>query len=122
MTVSEAFGAIKEVKVGGLEETYIKIFSNSAQIYARTQTSARVISQFPRFIIEVIFFGSILLMMFYIMSQTGSLNAALPIIILYAFASYRLMPALQQVYGSFTQLTFVGPSLDKVYDDLKKVK
>lgn len=122
MTVSEAFGAIKEVKVGGLEETYIKIFSNSAQIYARTQTSARVISQFPRFIIEVIFFGSILLMMFYIMSQTGSLNAALPIISLYAFASYRLMPALQQVYGSFTQLTFVGPSLDKVYDDFKNFK
>ena len=122
MILSEAFGAIKEVKVGGLEETYIKIFSNSAKIYARTQTLARVISQFPRFIIEVIFFGVILLMMFYIMSQTGSLIDTLPIISLYAFASYRLMPALQLVYGSFTQLTFVGPSLDKVYEDFKNIK
>lgn len=122
MTISEAFGAIKEIKVGGLEENYIKIFSNSAHIFARTQTFARVISQFPRFIIEVIFFGGILLMMFYIMSQTGSLNSALPIISLYVFAGYRLMPALQQVYGSFTQLTFVGPSLNKLYDDLKNLK
>jgi ABC-type multidrug transport system fused ATPase/permease subunit len=122
MTVSEAFGAIKEIKVGGLEENYIKIFSNSAHIFARTQTFARVISQFPRFIIEIVFFGGILLMMFYIMSQKGSLNSALPIISLYVFAGYRLMPAMQQVYGSFTQLTFVGPSLNKLYDDLKNLK
>ncbi len=122
MTVSEAFGAIKELKVGGLEEIYIKIFSKSARTYANTQTSARLISQFPRFIIEIIFFAGILIMMFYFMSQSGSLNAALPIISLYAFASYRLMPALQLVYGSFTQLTFVGPSLDKLSDDFKNFK
>ena len=35
--VSEAFGAAKEVKVGGLEKTYIKLFSNSAQTFARNQ-------------------------------------------------------------------------------------
>jgi ABC-type multidrug transport system fused ATPase/permease subunit len=122
MAVSEAFGAIKEIKVGGLEKTYINIFSNSAQIFARTQTFVRFISQFPRFIIEIIFFGGILLMMFYIMSQTGSLNSALPIISLYVFASYRLMPALQQVYGSFAQLAFVAPSLDKLHEDFKSLK
>ena len=33
--VNEAFGAAKEVKVGGLEKTYIKNFSNSAQIFAK---------------------------------------------------------------------------------------
>ena len=32
------------------------------------------------------------------------------------------MPSLQQIYGSFTQLTFVGPSLNKLYDDLKNHK
>ena len=33
-----------------------------------------------------------------------------------------MIPALQQIYVSFNQLTFVGPSLDKLYDDLKKIK
>jgi ABC-type multidrug transport system fused ATPase/permease subunit len=32
------------------------------------------------------------------------------------------MPPLQQMYSSFTQLTFVGPSLDKLYDDVKNLK
>jgi ABC-type multidrug transport system fused ATPase/permease subunit len=32
------------------------------------------------------------------------------------------MPALQQIYSSITQLTFIGPSLDKVYEDIKNLK
>jgi ABC-type multidrug transport system fused ATPase/permease subunit len=32
------------------------------------------------------------------------------------------MPALQQVYGSFAQLAFVAPSLDKLHEDFKSLK
>ena len=121
-TVNEAFGTAKEVKIGGLEQAYIKRFSNAAQIYARVQASQRVIAQLPRFILEGIAFGGILLMILYSMSQTGNFNSALPIISLYVFAGYRLMPAVQQIYEAFTQLTFITPSLDKLYDDLKNLK
>jgi ABC-type multidrug transport system fused ATPase/permease subunit len=67
-------------------------------------------------------FGGIILMILYLMFQTGTLTNALPIVSLYVFAGYRLMPALQQIYGSLTQLNFVRPALDKVYDDLKNLK
>ena len=56
------------------------------------------------------------------MSQKGDFNNALPVISLYVFAGYRLMPALQGVYSSVAQLTFVGPSLNKLHDDLKNIK
>jgi ABC-type multidrug transport system fused ATPase/permease subunit len=120
-TVNEAFGAAKEVKIGGLEKIYIKKFSDSAQIFARISASKMAIAALPRYILEAIAFGGILLMMLYIISQTGSFNSALPIVSLYVFAGYRLMPAVQQIYESFTQLTFIGPSLDKLYDDLKNI-
>ena len=32
------------------------------------------------------------------------------------------MPALQQIYGCFAQLTFIGPSLRKLYEDLNNLK
>ena len=120
--VSEAFGAAKEVKVGGLEDVYVKSFSDSSKTLAQTQASASVISQLPRFILEAIAFGGILLIILYMMAQSGSFNNAIPIVSLYVFAGYRLMPALQQIYSSFTKLTFVGPSLDKLYYDLKNLK
>ena len=120
--VSEAFNASKEVKVGGLENSFTNLFSKSAIVYARTSTTADVIKQLPRFFLEAIVFGGILLIILYIMSQTGDFNTALPIVSLYVFAGYRLMPALQQIYASLTILKFVEPSLDKLYFDVKKLK
>ena len=122
ISVSEAFGAVKEVKIGGLENIFIKLFSNSAKTFAKTQTLAEIISQLPRYILEVIAFGGILLMILYLISQYGTFNETIPILSLYVFAGYRLMPALQQIYASFTKLTFVGPSLNKLYYDLKSLR
>ena len=121
-TISEVFGAIKEVKVGGLEQTYIKSFSDPAGIFARAQASSEIIGLLPRFILEAIAFGGILLIILYLMSQRSSFNDIIPILSLFAFAGYRLMPALQLAYTSLTQLTFIGPSLDKLHDDLSNLK
>ena len=56
------------------------------------------------------------------MTQSGSFGAALPILSLYVFAGYRLMPAIQQIYSSLTQLAFIGPSLEKLHEDFKSLK
>ncbi len=120
--VSEAFGASKEVKVGGLEQAYINRFSGPAQTYARHQATAQVISQLPRFALEAIAFGGMLLVILYLMAVSGSFASSLPIIALYAFAGYRLMPALQQIYGAVTQLRFAGPALDALHADLMSLQ
>ena len=114
--------APKEIKVGGLENKYIENYSNSAETYAKTLTYSNIIAILPRFILEAIAFGGIILILLYIIAQTGSLNNAIPIISLYVFAGYRLMPSLQVIYASVTKLTFVGPSLNRLYDDLKSLK
>ena len=120
--IIEAFGAAKEVKVGGLEKIYTKRFSDSAQIFALTAASAAIIRQLPRYLLEIIAFGGIMLVILYLMDQTGSFNSALPIISLYVFAGYRLMPSLQQIYFSFAQLAFIKPSLNALYDEIKNMK
>ena len=38
------------------------------------------------------------------------------------FAGYRLLPSLQQIYASFTQLSFISASLDDLSNDIKKLK
>jgi len=121
-TVSEALGAVKAVKVGGLENFYLKSFSNSALIYSKTTANVQIISQLPRFILEIILFGGILFLILYNMSLKDNFSNFLPILSLYVFAGYRLMPALQQLYVSFSQLTFIGASLDKLYNELKSLQ
>ena len=125
-TISEAFSATKEVKLGGLEQNYIKRFSRAAEAYASCQAAALVIAQLPRFVLEIIAFGGMLILILYIMAIHKEFTEAIPIIALYAFAGYRLMPALQQIYGALTQLRFIAPALNRLHKDLidiqKKVK
>ncbi|MFZ5589807.1 MAG: ABC transporter ATP-binding protein [Pseudomonadota bacterium] len=116
--VSEAFGAAKEVKAGGLENAYIRRFSQPAEIYAKHQASALVVAQLPRFALEAVAFGGMLLVVLYLMAGRGGFAAALPIIALYAFAGYRLMPALQQIYASYSQLRYTSAALDALHADL----
>jgi ABC-type multidrug transport system fused ATPase/permease subunit len=121
-SVSEAFGASKEVKVGGLEQAYIKRFAEPAKTYALHQATAQVITQLPRFALEAIAFGGMLLAVLYLMAKSGSFASSLPVIALYAFAGYRLMPALQQIYAAVTQIRFAGPALDALHADLMSLQ
>ncbi len=122
IALSEAFGAAKEVKVGGLEKAYIERFTNHQKVFSLHQASAQISAQLPRFILEAIVFGIVIISILYLMVHTGNFNAALPVISLYVFAGYRLMPAFQQIYASFSQITFVRPSLDKLHADIKSLK
>ena len=118
-SISEAFGAIKEIKVSGLEQPYVKRFKEPALNIAKLQASSQVIKHLPRFALEAIAFGGMLILILFLISKKGNFNEALPVIALYAFAGYRLLPALQQVFVSLASLRFVGPALDALHEDQK---
>lgn len=115
--VREAFDALKEIKVRSLEENYIQNFSISSMQYAGSIAFSQIIAIMPRFILEIIAFGSIILVLIYMVARGDSLSTALPIISLYIYAGYRLLPALQQIYSSMTKLNFVGHSINFLYKD-----
>lgn len=116
--LSEAFGAYKQVKISSLEEVYVNRFSDVAKAHAWHQATAQAIGQIPRFAIEAVAFGGMLLLILFLMRDGVGLLSVLPVLALYAFAGYRLMPALQQIYVALTQLRFVGPSIDLLYADI----
>ena len=120
--VSQTFGSIKEVKVSGSEKLNLQLFSNSASTYARSVTYAHLTGTLPRFILEGIAFAGIMSILLYLIAQKGTMNSALPIISLYVFAGYRLMPSLQQVYTSFTNLRYTSSSLDLLSNEVRNLK
>ena len=116
--VSEAFNASKEVKLLGLEKTYIDRFSKPAKTYATSQATAQIISQLPRFLLEAIAFGGMILIILTLISRGGEFYDIVPILTLYALAGYRLMPSLQQIYNSVTTLRFSNPSIAFLHKEL----
>ena len=120
--LSEAFGASKEIKVGGLEEIYINQFSEPSKKIALHTALLTIMSEMPRYTLEAVAFGGMLLITLYFMTLSSDITNVLPIIALYAFAGYRLMPALQKIFSSLTSLRFVTPSLDSLHNELKNLK
>jgi len=120
--VSEVFGGIKEVKVAGLENLYVNFFSKPAKNYAINQSFAQVISQLPRYFIEGFAFGGMIILSLVLMDRGNGFTNIIPILVLYAFAGYRLIPALQQIYTAKTQLRFSQPAFDALHKDLVTLK
>ena len=122
--VTEALGGIKPVKLLGREPVYLDSFSRQSWLMVHYQSINTTLSQAPKFAIEAVAFGGIILLTLGMMArfgghESGALGKVLPLLGLYAFAGYRLLPAVQGIYASVTQLRFGAPALYSVHKDLE---
>jgi ABC-type bacteriocin/lantibiotic exporter with double-glycine peptidase domain len=121
--VSEAFEANKEVKTKMLEDFYVAQFEKSAKIYCHNQSLADIISQLPRYFLEILTFGGITLLLLVLMTLNNfNIVEILPIMTMYALAGYRMIPALQQIYSAFSKLKFYSPVLVSLHEQITKAR
>lgn len=115
----EVLGGVKEVKVGGLENGYIRRFERASLKYAKLRTQFAIVREVPRHALELVAVGGILLVIMVLLFRNdGNLTAALPTMAVYAFAGLRLLPSIQILYQSVVAIRFDGPALDRLHDDL----
>ena len=79
VAVNEAFGAAKEVKIGGLEDFYTQRFAKPAQRYANNLATANIIGQLPRFALELIVFGGMLVVILVLMNKSEVFHPLFPL-------------------------------------------
>ncbi len=115
---SEALGGIKDVKLLGLERSFLRRFRPPAEVFARTQAASRIISGVPRFALEAVAFGGMLIFILALLAQGDRrLEEIVPILGLFAFASVRMFPATQQVYQALTAMRFGRYALAALHQD-----
>ena len=117
--VSEAFGGIKEVKLRGKEDTFLELYDKPSQGYARRLAHYQLIKKAPRYLLEVVAFGGIILIALYLILAQENVRQVIPILGLYAFAGYRLMPALQQAFKGIASARFNIAALKAIHKDLQ---
>lgn len=121
---TEALGGIKSIKILGREDHYLKRFSDPSFIVARRLAVSNMISQIPRFVVEAVAFGGIILIALHLTIQNSGdpeheLGSVLSVLGLYAFAGYRLLPAVQNIYLNVTALRFAGPIVETIFNELE---
>lgn len=116
--INEALTGIKDIKVLGREQYFFDSFSKHSYRANYNQAIYQIVSQLPRYVLELIAFGGILLIVLYFIAVRQNTENIIALIALYAFAGYRLMPALQGVFSGVTSLKFNLSVLHRITEDL----
>ncbi len=118
-SVQEATGGLKDLKIMGLEEHFLRRFRHAAYEFARHQANAKILGELPRFLLEGLAFGGLILVLIFLLFRDGgNIQAILPTIGFIAMAGLRLMPALQQVYQNLSLIRFHSPALEHVQKEM----
>jgi ABC-type multidrug transport system fused ATPase/permease subunit len=117
---SEALGGIKELKVLGSEMRCVEIYAVPASAISDAEARHQIFATLPKYLLETIgFVGIVLIVLFLIVRGDPQFNA-LPVVAVFAFAGYRLMPALQHLYTYIHFIQYDFPALKTVVADLDR--
>ncbi len=120
--VAEGFGAIKEIKILGLESSFLQRYKEPASNVTQTEAFGTLAAVLPKFLLEGIAFAGMLAVVIFFIVTSGDLNSAVPTVSLFALAGYRLLPTLQQIYLGITSLRFAGPAVTALWNDCQEIK
>lgn len=120
--INEAFGAIKEIKIRTLEQSFVDKYSIKTKNLTKFEAIFSVLNQLPRFAIEAVAFGGMLLLVLYLMQKSNNFLSIIPILVLYTLAGYRLIPLLQGIFININTLRYVGPPLEALSKELFNLK
>lgn len=116
-TIRELFDGIKEIKLLGRENIFLGQYERTNEELVNHQIYGVSVQQLPRYFLEIITFGTLLSISIFLSSDANA-SLILPLIALFVMAGYRLMPAMQEVYGNFTIIKNALPAFDAIYNDL----
>ncbi len=122
--VDESFSGIKLIKLLHKEDFFVNLIRKPSYNFASAMAFQTFSKSLPRYVFEIIAFGAVVLVALFNIYNGRNINEVITIIGLFAFAGYRLLPSMSQLYASFNNLTFNSVVLDRLYDqrNLKKVE
>lgn len=121
--MNEGFGGIKDVLLYKRDDDFLEKFKQSGKVLAHAQGMNTALSQTPRYFMELVAFGALIsLVLALLISHDGTLSQVLPVLAIYALAGFKLLPALQQIYGSVTTIRGNTAAFDAIKSDLRAAR
>jgi len=115
---NEALGGIKDVKITQAAGAYQQQFAQASRNFSRHQANAQTLSQSPLYMVEAVGYTGLIILALILMKHSNDIGQVLPVLGLYGFAAYRLLPSAQIMYRGFAQLKFSSAALDTIHRHL----
>ena len=119
-TMNEGFGGAKDILLMNRAEQFKSRFRNSSLIYGHAVGTQQTLSDIPKYWIELLAFGTmVLLILFLMIASKENFALIVPTLSMFAMASYKLIPAFQQIYFYLSGIKFSQSAIDSISKDLR---
>ncbi len=119
-SLQEGLGGIREVLLDGSQGVFEQRYQLADRPLRRANASTAFIGMAPRYLMEAVAMGLIALLATLLAYQGQGLERIIPVLGTLALGANRLLPALQQCFGSITVLRGLGVSLQRVIEALQR--
>lgn len=110
----EAFGSIKEVKFYGVEPTLVHAILGPSRRHFRAQGIILLMGQIPFHVLQIVAFGGLMVVFLVLLAGLESLSSIIPSLGFFAFAGYRLLPALQEGFQGYSKMRGAAPIAERL--------
>ena len=115
-SLQEGLGGIRDVLIDGSQAAYCQIYREADQPLRRAQGRNTFIGQSPRYAMESLGMLLIAALAFELAKQSDGIAKAIPVLGALALGAQRLLPVLQQAYGSWSSIQSGRVSLQDTLD------
>lgn len=119
--VEEAFHSIKEVKLYQKEPVFLDAFEIPTRFEKRYVALCQGLSPLPRYILEIFAFGSVLLLVLYLLVTHHDLSSLLPILGFFVVSLYRIMPMTQNIFMNLSNVVMNTYAIEEIIQEYQKV-
>jgi ATP-binding cassette subfamily B protein len=109
--LQEGLGGIRDILIDGTQEVFCRLHA-SADLPARYAAGSNIIISFsPHYFIEALAIALIVAVSYFLSLQDGGLMVAIPMLGALALGAQKMMPMMQKIYSSWTDIKASQASL-----------
>ena len=112
----EGLGAIRDVLIGGSQNTYCQQYNSADSRLRRAQSDNAFIIGSPRYVMEALGMLLIAVLAYVLTQQAEGVGRAIPVLGALALGAQRMLPALQQAYSAWSSINGEQASLQDTLD------
>lgn len=118
----QAFFGIKEVLVMQKQSYFVKEYETAMEKKIETQLGQAMGGRLPSYVIEAICISGFLGFICFRIKMGINVASFIPKFAAFAVAAFRILPSVSRITSSINQMTFVRPSINSVYKNLKEIE
>lgn len=120
--IQQSFGGIKETKIMGRENYFLKHFDEEYTHWVELEKSYRYLQLVPRTVMETIAITALMMAVIIKLLNGANSEYFVTTIAVFAVAAFRLLPSFNKMTTYLSALLFNIPAFEAVYHELKEVE